>query len=687
MIAKGNRHSNGAKLARYLTTGKEGERAELIELRGFESPDITDAFRHVHVMAGSTRCTHLFFHVQVRNPPGEDLTPEQRIRIVNRLESKLGLKDQPRAVALHIDQETGESHIHAAWSLIDENALKARPLPFFKTRLKEACRELEFKLALTPVRNERDSEITYAPTKAEEEQARRLGLDVHEIRETIRTCYDRSDCGRSLNQALAQEGIILAQGDRRDYLAVYEGGGFLTLGKKVLGATAAQVRTKLADLDRAQLPTLEQAREQVLTHELAAVKQQIEAIQQPAPVWDRDAANRAWEEAVIDAAIQKGNTGGGGTHERQAQQDRTAVAAELTGLAAHIRDAWQHSDNMRAFGAALAEHGIGLAQATRADAVQSQIDSAEAKIAGRWKPTFREGEIVAVTQEGQVWQLNQRTTGDKDFAKFLDGLKLAAEFRQAGGHAPLPSIADAQRDRREERRQLLREVDALKAPTEPELNKAAGDIRLAYNLADGPQAFKQMLEQSGLTAARAAWQDIRERDSATTPEATKPPARLSDHAREGDVVILDKWGKIHELNQRTTGDTRKAAQAFVAGIGQLPSISHARRELEEKRQQPIRVPTGPQQGGLVAHQMSAVRRLAGNAERQRREQQRRDDQERRTEEAARKTSSEIDPQRYLTDPDYRREVRTTRAHKTPEERKADRANELRAQLEQQDRQR
>ena len=32
MIAKGTTHNNGAKLARYITTGKEGERAELWQL-------------------------------------------------------------------------------------------------------------------------------------------------------------------------------------------------------------------------------------------------------------------------------------------------------------------------------------------------------------------------------------------------------------------------------------------------------------------------------------------------------------------------------------------------------------------------------------------------------------------------------------------------------------------------------
>jgi hypothetical protein len=699
MIAKGNRHSTGSKLAQYLITGKDGERVELAELRGFESGNIHEAFRHVHVMADSTRCTRPFFHVQVRNPAGEDLTPEQRTRIVNRIESKLGLSGQPRAVALHIDQETGDTHIHVAWSLIDENTLKARPLPFFKMRLKEACRELEFKLALTPVRNERETEIKFAPTKAEDEQARRLGLDAHQIRETIRACYDRSDCGPSFKEALAQDGLILAQGDRRDYLVIDEAGGLHALGKKILGATAAQVRAKLSGLDHAQLPTLEQAREKLLTAELHQVKMEIEAVQLPAPVWDRDAANRKWEEAVINAAIEKGNTGGGHDNTQEIRrQDHIPASVERTGPTAQIHDARQHSDNARAFMAALAEHGIGLARATRADAVQSQLDSAEATIAGRWKPTFNECEIVAVTRRGRAWKLSERTTGDKGIQNFLTGLDM-----------PLSSISDIQHERQRER-----ELEAARAEqAQPELTKTSASIRLAYNLAPGPEAFRELLEQRGLTAARVTAQDIQERDSArrqesrfgairawdraepellgpeqnrpAIPEAEQRSGRLSDHAREGDIVILDRWGKSYELNRRSTGDTRQDAQAFVAGIGPfLPSLSAARRELEEKR--PVRVPTGPLHAGLVAQQMWALRRLQ-NADQWRCGPEPRRAEERYAQEAASKATGEVDPQRYLTDPDYRRQVKADRAYKSPEERKAARENELRALLEQQDRQR
>ncbi|HXR10562.1 MAG TPA: hypothetical protein VN792_07275, partial [Candidatus Acidoferrales bacterium] len=60
-----------------MTTGKEGERAELWQLSGFAAGDMRDAFRSVHVMAEATRCEQPFFHVQVRNPDGEELSRDQ----------------------------------------------------------------------------------------------------------------------------------------------------------------------------------------------------------------------------------------------------------------------------------------------------------------------------------------------------------------------------------------------------------------------------------------------------------------------------------------------------------------------------------------------------------------------------------------------------------------------------------
>ncbi len=59
--------------------------------------------------------------------------------------------------------------------------MTARPLPFFKERLKEISRELENTLDLTRVKNERDGSVM-APNRNEFEQARRLGVDIHAVR-------------------------------------------------------------------------------------------------------------------------------------------------------------------------------------------------------------------------------------------------------------------------------------------------------------------------------------------------------------------------------------------------------------------------------------------------------------------------------------------------------------------------
>jgi hypothetical protein len=260
MISKGTTHNNGAKLAAYMTTGKEGERAELWQLRGFGAANIKDAFRDVQIMAGATRCEQPFFHVQVRNRDGEKLTREQWEYAAGRIEKMLGLTGQPRAIAFHKSERDGHEHMHVAWSRIDQDTLTAKPLPFFKTRLKNISRELEIHFGLEPVTNERKGHIKYAPTRAEDEQARRLGLDIHEVRDTIRSCYERSDCGKSFQAALEHEGFILARGERRDYIVVDGAGGLHALGKRILGDSAAEIRARLSDLPRAELPTVEQAR-------------------------------------------------------------------------------------------------------------------------------------------------------------------------------------------------------------------------------------------------------------------------------------------------------------------------------------------------------------------------------------------------------------------------------------------
>jgi hypothetical protein len=363
----------------------------------------------------------------------------------------LGLKDQPRAITLHIDEKTGHEHMHVAWSRIDEEKLTARPLPFYKERLKKVCRELEKHFGLTPVANERESSIKYAPTRDQEEQARRLGLNIHEIRNTIRACWDRSDCGRSFEASLAYEGMILARGDRRDFVVIDHAGGMHALSKRILDTSAARVRERLGDLPREHLPTVEQA--QHLAHERQHLRDRSASQAMP----DAYREELSWEDKLARAAIEKerrdpqfaekqnrgraaGKDGSGRSpfeppksneppHPQlnrtpplywfepaagEAAHDRRPVdpPENLKGTGAHIWRAYNRSQNPHDFAATLGEHGITLAAVTKDEADRSHRIAAFARAVGNVAPVYREHEIVGITEGARVYKLDERTTGD-----------------------------------------------------------------------------------------------------------------------------------------------------------------------------------------------------------------------------------------------------------------------------------
>ncbi|MCC6716319.1 MAG: hypothetical protein IT555_00380 [Acetobacteraceae bacterium] len=261
MIAKGNLHASGARLAAYMVTGKDGEKAELYQLRGFADAGIRDAFKTIDAAAKGSHCTKPFFHVQVRNPQGDRaLTTKEWEHVADRIERINGLTGQPRAIAFHTDAKTGERHMHVAWSRIDEENLKARPLPFFKLRLKEVCRELEIELGLTQVRNDRARPEIRAAQRGEQAQSKRLGNDDRAIRGAIRDAWERADNGKAFVAALAESGLVLCAGDRRDYVVMDERGGTHALGKRLLGVSAADTRKVLADLERDAMPSVLEGR-------------------------------------------------------------------------------------------------------------------------------------------------------------------------------------------------------------------------------------------------------------------------------------------------------------------------------------------------------------------------------------------------------------------------------------------
>ena len=148
-----------------------------------------------------------------------------------------------------------------AWFRIDPETNRAHDPGLFKLRLMEVARWAEKEFGLRELSNERQPhDRARAPERNEMEESRRLGTDVRAIRTAILDCLEHADGGKAFKAALEERGLMLANGDRRDcFVVVDQAGGQHALNKKLTGQTLARNARRLADLDRGQLPSVEQA--------------------------------------------------------------------------------------------------------------------------------------------------------------------------------------------------------------------------------------------------------------------------------------------------------------------------------------------------------------------------------------------------------------------------------------------
>ena len=647
MIAKGNLHGDGAKLARYMMTGEKGEIAELVETRGLEffGSDPVEAFAMLQQVAEAmTGSTKPFFHSQTRNAPGEQLTREQWLQVADRQEKRLGFTGQPRIVSFHRNPATGEQHLHVAWCRIDLETMRAIDPGMFKNHLKELSRKLEQEFGLKPVSNDRGpDDKTPAPDRKEFEEARRLKIDLKATRNAILDCWQRSDSGKALNAALGAHGLMLAYGDRRDcFVVVDPAGGQHALNKKLTGLTLAATRDRLGDLDRTQLPGVEQAKAQQHVREAAREARQAEragielaaertmqearaaargrtddvrpvftaaadrTTEPQAPNFDRDAANREWEDKIAAASIaaeramqEARHAAKGRTDDTRPDAARAAPEARerpepedmrpLGKTAGEIRTAWTLSGTAEELEEALAARGITLAVVTAEEARQSERIAAFAKEAGNFASKLREGEIVAVDQHGSVHRLDQRTTGDlrpeiearlNGFAGIdRAGLLNVTAAKEAMQEAARAAWKDEQRTAQDMARPLTG-IEATIAET------------LASTMTG--TEFAAALDQAGLTITRATEADQLALDALRRDEdLARLAAEVNREAREphffaklepGDYAAVTRGGDVFRLNP-TALDFEEAEQRLGDVQPRLASVTEARAVNEIRREQ------------------------------------------------------------------------------------------------------
>lgn len=263
MVIKGSARGGAASLAKHLERTDTNEKMELRELRGVVAENLADALLEMEAVAAGARTKRHFYHASLNTRADEILTPEQERRALDRLEEELGLQDQARAVVAHVKE--GRAHLHVVWSRIDLETMKAIPDAHNYRRHELVARALEREFGHARVQGahiEREGVVRpeRTPTHAEMQQAERTGLTPQEAKAEITALWQRTDDGKSFAAALDENGWMLARGDRRDFVVVDRHGEPHSLARRVEGAKAADIRERLADLDRDALPSVAEAR-------------------------------------------------------------------------------------------------------------------------------------------------------------------------------------------------------------------------------------------------------------------------------------------------------------------------------------------------------------------------------------------------------------------------------------------
>ncbi len=281
MILKASQRGGGKQLGLHLMNTHDNEHAEVHEVRGFVSGDVTGAFKEAYAISKGTQCKQFLFSVSLNPPQDATVDIASFESAIDRIEERNNLSGQPRVIVFH--EKEGRRHAHAVWSRIDAETMTARNLPFFKDRLKELSKELyrehDWKMPRGFIsKDERDPRNF---TLAQWQQAKRMGRKAGEVKQDIQDAWAISDNKSSFEAALQEKGFMLARGDRRGYVAVN------MLDKQVLslsrysGKKTKELLARLGEPDK--MPSIEDTCVRIdkgVSHKLKTLMREIQTEKQ-----------------------------------------------------------------------------------------------------------------------------------------------------------------------------------------------------------------------------------------------------------------------------------------------------------------------------------------------------------------------------------------------------------------------
>ncbi len=276
MIPKASQRGSGQDLATHLQNAYDNEYVEIAEVRGAVAHDLHGAFAEWEVCAHAmTGCRNYLYSLSVNPDPAQgELTRAQYGDYIERVESKLGLSGQPRAIVFHI--KGGREHCHVVWSRIDAEHGKAVHQPFDRHKLmmvtKEFAREHGLALpdGMAPDAG-RKREKGKSLSLYEKRQQDKTGLTKEERIEQVTEAWRHSDSAQAFVRALEELGYVLATG-KRPYVLVDLYGEMNAL-PKLIDDRAVRTKDVRARLEREfppeSLPSVDEAKALVAQHRQA----------------------------------------------------------------------------------------------------------------------------------------------------------------------------------------------------------------------------------------------------------------------------------------------------------------------------------------------------------------------------------------------------------------------------------
>lgn len=236
-------------MALHLTNGMDNEHVTIHEISGFIANDVLGALNEIHAVSKGTKCKQYMYALSL-NPPEDVRVPIQVFeKALERIEKKLDLEGQPRVLVFH--EKEGRRHAHCVWSRIDVECMKAINISHPKLKLQSIGKSLFLEHGWSLPEGFRDkgksNPLNY--TRAEWEQAKRIGRRPDQIKQEFRECWAISDDRGSFAAALKDHGYHMAKGDRRGFVAVDLYGEVYSISRQ-LGLKQKDLEPKLGNPDK-----------------------------------------------------------------------------------------------------------------------------------------------------------------------------------------------------------------------------------------------------------------------------------------------------------------------------------------------------------------------------------------------------------------------------------------------------